>query len=65
MLFVDASVREQTDAEKELYRLLSDVTKKPAASLAARWREPSLTIHTIEISGPKSGFDGERWRLRD
>lgn len=49
-----ASVREQTDAEKELYRLLSDVTKKPAASLAARWREPSLTIHTIEISGPKN-----------
>ncbi|KAF6757538.1 hypothetical protein DFP72DRAFT_1111850 [Ephemerocybe angulata] len=48
------TVREQTEKEKDLYGLLSEITHKPASSLAARWREPSLTIHTIEISGPKN-----------
>ncbi|KAF5382706.1 hypothetical protein D9615_002814 [Tricholomella constricta] len=47
-------VRAQTEDEKELYKLLSAVTQRPAASLSSRWREPSLTLHTIEISGPKN-----------
>ncbi|KAG6909272.1 hypothetical protein DXG01_001334 [Tephrocybe rancida] len=47
-------VRPQTQEERELYKLLSDVTRRPAASLSSRWREPSLTLHTIEISGPKN-----------
>jgi len=47
-------VRPQTEEEKELYKLLSAVTQRPAASLSSRWREPSLTLHTIEISGPKN-----------
>ncbi|KAJ2935286.1 hypothetical protein H1R20_g1809, partial [Candolleomyces eurysporus] len=51
--FYDA-VRVKSDEEKELYDLLSQITQKPASSLVARWREPSLTIHTIEISGPKN-----------
>lgn len=54
MRCIDDSVREQTAEEKGLYNLLSEITRKPASSLAARWREPSLTIHNIEISGPKS-----------
>ena len=53
-LATDDKVRPQTDAEKELYKLLSDVTQKPASLLASRWREPSLTIHNVQISGPKS-----------
>ena len=40
--------------EKELYKLLSEVTQRPAALLSSRWSEPSLTIHSVEISGPKS-----------
>lgn len=46
-------VRPQTAEEKELYKLLSDITQKPASLLSSRWREPSITIHNIEISGPK------------
>ncbi|KAJ7750951.1 hypothetical protein DFH07DRAFT_961172 [Mycena maculata] len=47
-------VRQQTDAEKCLYQRLAIVTGRPAASLSSRWREPSLTVHSIEISGPKN-----------
>ncbi|KAJ7095467.1 hypothetical protein C8R43DRAFT_1081889 [Mycena crocata] len=47
-------VRQQTDAEKELYKRLATITGRPAASLSSRWREPSLTVHSIEISGPKN-----------
>ncbi|KAL1683459.1 hypothetical protein EV122DRAFT_201331 [Schizophyllum commune] len=46
------SVRPVTDDEKALYGLLSSITKQPASSLSARWRDPSLTIHNIEVSGP-------------
>ncbi|KXN88158.1 putative di- and tripeptidase DUG2 [Leucoagaricus sp. SymC.cos] len=47
-------VRSQTEDEEELYKLLSEVTQKPASLLRSRWREPSLTMHNIEISGPKN-----------
>lgn len=50
----DDKVRPQTSEEKELYKLLSEVTQRPATLLSSRWREPSLTIHSVEISGPKS-----------
>ena len=50
---IDDRVRPQTAEEKELYKLLSDVTQKPASLLSSCWREPSITIHNIEISGPK------------
>lgn len=46
-------VRPQMAEEKQLYRLLSEVTQKPASLLSSRWREPSMTIHNIEMSGPK------------
>ncbi|KAJ7584980.1 hypothetical protein C8J56DRAFT_139703 [Mycena floridula] len=48
------SVRPQTDAEKELYQRLGSLTQQSASSLSSRWREPSLTVHNIEISGPKN-----------
>ncbi|KAJ7725375.1 hypothetical protein B0H16DRAFT_1594756 [Mycena metata] len=47
-------VRQQTDAEKELYKRLATITGRTASSLSSRWREPSLTVHSIEISGPKN-----------
>lgn len=47
-------VRPQTGEEKRLYKLLSDVTQRPASSLSSKWREPSLTVHNIEISGPNN-----------
>ncbi|KAF5315326.1 hypothetical protein D9619_006998 [Psilocybe cf. subviscida] len=47
-------VRLQTKEEEELYSLLSQVTSKPASLLSSRWREPSLTIHNVEISGPRN-----------
>ncbi|OBZ71455.1 putative di- and tripeptidase DUG2 [Grifola frondosa] len=48
------SVRTLTDEERQLYKVLSNVTQTPASSLAARWREPSLTIHNVEVSGPRN-----------
>ncbi|KAF8908992.1 hypothetical protein CPB84DRAFT_1673831 [Gymnopilus junonius] len=47
-------VRPQTEDEKLLYKLLSKVTSRPASLLSSRWREPSFTIHNVEISGPKN-----------
>ncbi|KAG1743250.1 glutathione degradosome [Suillus paluster] len=46
------SVRTQTEAEKQLYDILSKVTKKPGSVLSSRWSEPSLTVHNIDVSGP-------------
>ncbi|KAL0579213.1 hypothetical protein V5O48_002775 [Marasmius crinis-equi] len=43
-----------TQEEKDLYEKVSQITQKPASSLFSRWHEPSLTIHNIEISGPKN-----------
>ncbi|KAJ7134317.1 hypothetical protein C8R44DRAFT_662695 [Mycena epipterygia] len=47
-------VRQQTDVEKNLYKQLATITGRPASSLSSRWREPSLTVHSIDISGPKN-----------
>ncbi|KAF9568808.1 glutathione degradosome [Agrocybe pediades] len=47
-------VQPQTDDEKLLYKLLSEVTNRPAELLSSRWREPSFTIHNVTISGPKN-----------
>ncbi|KAJ3559316.1 hypothetical protein NM688_g421 [Phlebia brevispora] len=46
------SVRPLTEQERQLYKVLSGVTQTPASALSARWREPSLTIHDIRVSGP-------------
>lgn len=50
----DDRVRPQTDTEKQLYDVLSDVTQKPGSVLSSRWSEPSLTVHNIDVSGPGS-----------
>ncbi|KAG1879215.1 glutathione degradosome [Suillus subluteus] len=47
-------VRHQTEAEKQLYDVLSNVTQKPASVLSSRWSEPSLTVHNIDVSGPRN-----------
>ncbi|KAI9064650.1 Zn-dependent exopeptidase [Trametes sanguinea] len=47
-------VRPVTEEERQLYKVLSSVTQTPASLLAARWREPSLTIHNVEVSGPRN-----------
>ncbi|THU93407.1 glutathione degradosome [Dendrothele bispora CBS 962.96] len=47
-------VRPQTEQERELYQRLSSVTQKSASSLSSRWCQPSLTVHNVEISGPKN-----------
>ncbi|KAI5989043.1 glutathione degradosome [Pisolithus albus] len=46
------SVRQQTEDEKQLYALLSQVTGSPGSVLSSRWREPSLTVHNLDVSGP-------------
>ncbi|KAH9173572.1 Zn-dependent exopeptidase [Lactarius sanguifluus] len=46
--FYDA-VRPQDDKEAALFRLLESATQQSAASLSARWREPSLTIHSVSL----------------
>lgn len=54
--YVDDQVRPQDEEEAALFRLLESVTQQSAASLSARWREPSLTIHSVRGSGPTSTF---------
>jgi len=48
------SVRPITEDERQSYTVLSGITQTPAASLASRWREPSLTVHNVEVSGPRN-----------
>ncbi|KAH9917958.1 Zn-dependent exopeptidase [Fomitopsis serialis] len=43
-----------TDQEKGVYAVLANITKTPAAHLSSRWREPSLTVHNVEVSGPRN-----------
>jgi di- and tripeptidase len=45
-------VRPLDEEEVALFRLLESVTQLSAASLKSRWREPSLTIHSVRGSGP-------------
>ncbi|KAH9993855.1 Zn-dependent exopeptidase [Russula vinacea] len=45
-------VRPLDEEEAALFRLLEAVTQLSATSLKARWREPSLTIHSVRGSGP-------------
>lgn len=53
-VYTDDSVRPQTEEEQQLYLTLSHLTQRPASTIASRWCEPSLTIHNIQISGPRS-----------
>ncbi|EMD39729.1 hypothetical protein CERSUDRAFT_150401 [Gelatoporia subvermispora B] len=48
------NVRPLSDEEQQSYTVLAGITQTPASSLAARWRNPSLTIHNVEVSGPKN-----------
>lgn len=52
----DDRVRPVTEDERQLYQVLSGITQRPASLLAARWSEPVLTIHKIEVSGPNSAL---------
>ncbi|KAF8470421.1 Zn-dependent exopeptidase [Russula ochroleuca] len=45
-------VRPLDKEEAALFRLLEAVTQLSATSLKSRWREPSLTIHSVRGSGP-------------
>ncbi|KAH7913441.1 glutathione degradosome, partial [Hygrophoropsis aurantiaca] len=46
------SVRSLTKEEERMYSLLAQVTQRSGTILSSRWREPSLTVHNIEVSGP-------------
>ncbi|KZO90044.1 hypothetical protein CALVIDRAFT_415758 [Calocera viscosa TUFC12733] len=46
------NVRHSTKTELESYDFLSKITKKPVSNLRSRWREPSLSIHSLGGSGP-------------
>ncbi|KIY71497.1 Zn-dependent exopeptidase [Cylindrobasidium torrendii FP15055 ss-10] len=48
------SVRPLLPDEEEISQRLSEVTGKDKSWLSARWREPSLTVHSIEGSGANS-----------
>ena len=45
-------MRSLDDEEAGLFRLLEAVTQHSAATLNSRWREPSLTIHSVRGLGP-------------
>ncbi|KAG8692936.1 hypothetical protein FRC08_009441 [Ceratobasidium sp. 394] len=45
-------VRPQPDEERALYEKIAAVTRTTPASIASRWSEPSLSIHSLNVSGP-------------
>jgi di- and tripeptidase len=64
--FIDDQVRPQTASEVEDYQVLAKITGKPARSIASRWREPSLTVHSVYAAGGDSecgvpGFTEISW----
>lgn len=63
---IDESVRPQTSREKDLYTVLASITQQPTTSLSSRWREPALSVHSVQVSGPQSRhstFNTEPWSL--
>ncbi|KZS99837.1 uncharacterized protein LAESUDRAFT_732836 [Laetiporus sulphureus 93-53] len=40
--------------EEHLYLVLAGIMHMPASSIAARWHELSLTVHNVEVSGPRN-----------
>lgn len=53
-VYADEKVRRQTEEEMKFYEVLSEIIQQPAALLSTRWAAPSLTVHSIESTGPKS-----------
>ncbi|KAF8607063.1 Zn-dependent exopeptidase [Ceratobasidium sp. AG-I] len=45
-------VRPQPEEERVLYEKIATATKTTPASIASRWSEPSLSIHSLNVSGP-------------
>ncbi|QRW20092.1 Gly-Xaa carboxypeptidase [Rhizoctonia solani] len=45
-------IRPQPEEERLLYEKIAEVTKTTPASIASRWSEPSLSIHSLNVSGP-------------
>ncbi|CAE6432865.1 unnamed protein product [Rhizoctonia solani] len=45
-------VRPQPEEERVLYEKIAEVTKTTPTSIASRWSEPSLSIHSLNVSGP-------------
>ncbi|KAG8923467.1 hypothetical protein FRC00_006232 [Tulasnella sp. 408] len=45
------NVRKPVQEEDESFRLLSEVTGRTPASFSSRWREPTLSVHSIQDSG--------------
>ena len=43
-----------TEDESGLYERIASITKRPTESLSSKWREPSFTVHNIQVSGPRS-----------
>lgn len=56
----DEAVRPNTSRELEQFELLSRLTGEPVARLCARWREPSLSVHGLQVSGPGSAYSLQR-----
>lgn len=56
LLSADDHVCKLSKYEEELYSQLAEITDQSASTLSSKWREPSLTVHNVEISGPKSAF---------
>lgn len=47
-------MQKQPEKEIELFELLSTVTGEPASTFSSKWREPTLSIHSVGVSGPGS-----------
>ena len=53
---LDDTVRDETPTETATYADIAKLTGTEPSKISSRWREPSLTIHNMTVSGSNSEF---------
>ena len=54
ILLLDDNVRAFSLKEQEEFKTVEQITGRSVQSLSSKWREPSLSIHSVHDSGPGS-----------
>ena|ERR1700733_2097516 len=56
LMLLDDTVRDETPTETATYADIAKLTGTEPSKISSRWREPSLTIHNMTVSGSNSEF---------
>lgn len=52
--FIDDAVRPETENETKTFASIAELIDTKPSKIASRWREPSLTVHSVTTSGSNS-----------